>query len=192
MLLGRVRDSQPVDLRQPPIDLGIGTVWPLDAFYYANYDAELGLESEHRSLLTLKNRYSPQNEVRILVDTTRNAVLSVRTFQNGKLAVKTTFDDFLEVAGAWYAGRIETVDADGRRSSITTQKLMSLPAGQFEREWKQESAVRERTQLLREPLIRLADAKKALAAGKAGFDDQIAMLLHFQGATMGPRPWPPG
>ena len=41
-------------------------------------------------------------------------------------------------------------------------------------------AIREQAQLLREPLPRLADAKKALAAGKATFEDQILMLLHFQ------------
>ena len=37
-----------------------------------------------------------------------------------------------------------------------------------------------RAQLLREPLPKLVDAKKALAAGKAAFADQMVMLLHFQ------------
>ena len=40
--------------------------------------------------------------------------------------------------------------------------------------------MRDQAQLLREPLPTLADAKKALAAGKAAFEDQMVMLLHFQ------------
>ena len=41
-------------------------------------------------------------------------------------------------------------------------------------------AIRDQAQLLHEPLPKLADAKQALAVGKATFEDQIVMLLHFQ------------
>ena len=55
-----------------------------------------------------------------------------------------------------------------------------MAAGEFDRLWKQDLAIREQAQLLREPLPKLVDAKKALAAGKAAFEDQMVMLLHFQ------------
>ena len=130
--------------------------------------------------MVLKHPNLPQYEIRFLVDTARHVILKIENVDKGKVNSTTTFGDFVEVAGAWYAGRIESVDADGRRISVTTQKFTVLAAGQFDRLWKQDLALREQAQLLREPLPRLADAKKALAAGKAAFEDQMVMLLHFQ------------
>jgi tetratricopeptide (TPR) repeat protein len=107
-------------------------------------------------------------------------VLKIENVNNGKVVSAITYSDFVEVAGAWYAGRIDNFDADGRRASLATQKFNVLPGGEFDRQWKQRLALREQAQLLREPLPRLIDAKRALAAGKATFEDQIVMLLHFQ------------
>ncbi len=179
MLLGRVRASKAADLRQPPLDLGAGTMSPLD-LVYAGHSVQLNLEGEHQTCLVLKYRDSPQYEVRFLVDTARHVLLKTENADKGKVTSRTTFGDFVEIAGAWYAGRSESLDADGRRTSIVTQKFTVLPAGEFNRLWKQDLAIREQAQLLREPLPRLVDAKKALAAGKAAFEDQIVMLLHFQ------------
>ena len=107
-------------------------------------------------------------------------ILKTETTNQDKINGSTTFGNFTEVAGAWYAGRIETADADGRRTSTASQKFTSLAAGDFDRLWKQDLAVRDQTQLLREPLPKLIDAKRAQAAGKAAFEDHVVMLLHFQ------------
>ena len=148
------------------------------------------LEGEHQialgaqaSQLAAKRDSHPRRHdaARDFEDRERHTPLSLRERgAEGKVTSATTFGDFVEIAGAWYAGRIENIDADGRRTSTTTQKFTVLPAGEFDRLWKQDLAIREQAQLLREPLPRLIDAKKALAAGKAAFEDQIVMLLHFQ------------
>ncbi|MGA2032621.1 MAG: VIT domain-containing protein [Thermoguttaceae bacterium] len=190
MLLGRERASKPADLRQPPLDLGAGTTSPLD-LAYPGYSVELKPEGENRALLILKHPSSPRNEIRILVDTVRHVIVKIENIAlpspsgrgaggEGKVNSTTIFGDFVEVAGAWYAGRIENIGPDGHRNSTTTQKFTTLGAGQFDRQWKQDLAIRQQSQLLREPLPRLVDAKKALAAGKATFEDQMVMLLHFQ------------
>ncbi len=196
MLLGRVRTSRPADLRQPPLDLGTGTLSPLD-LAYVGYSVKQNLEGEHETMLVLKHPNLPRDEIRILVDTAMNVVLKTENIAlpspgsrlredgrgaggEGKVTSATTFSDFVQVAGTWYAGRIETTDGNGRRTSLVTQKFSTLAAGDFDRQWKQDLAIRERAQLLREPLPKLADAKQAVAGGKATFEDQIVMLLHFQ------------
>ena len=187
--------SRPTSASRPWI-LAPAPPSPLD-LSYAGYSVQLNLEGEHQSLLVLKHRNSPQYEIRFLVDTTRHVILKIENADKGKVISTTTFSDFVEIAGAWYAGRIESIGPDGRRNSTTTQKLTALndPAavGNALRgvsdgrhpspSWNATEGVpysRDRSQLLREPLPKLVDAKKALAAGKPAFEDQIVMLLHFQ------------
>jgi predicted Zn-dependent protease len=179
MLLGRVRASKPDDLRQPPLDVGAGSTSPLD-LGYQGYSVEIKREGDHRARLLLKHPTSPNYEVRLLIDTARRVLLKIENVNEGKVASTTTFGEFIEVLGAWYAGRIENFDAEGRRTTVITQKFSVLPGGEFGRQWKQELALRDHTQLLRDPLPRLIDAKKALASGKAALEDHVVMLLHFQ------------
>ncbi len=204
MLLGRVRASKPDDLRQPPVDVGMGTTSPLD-LSYQGYSVEKASAGENEVRLVLKHHGSPNNEIRILVDTARHVLVKIEHVNKGKVASSTVFGDFVEVAGTWYAGRIENTDADGRRTSLVTQKFSVLPAGEFDRHWKRQLAVRDQTQLLHDPLPRLIDAKKALASAEKGtvpisrngpegasqkwglspfppatFEDRMVMLLHFQ------------
>ena len=154
MLLGRVRASQPADLQQPPLDLGAGAASPLD-LAYVGYSVQLKLEGENRMLLMLTHPNLPHDEIRVLVDTARHVLLKIETITipspsgrwtggEAKLVSTTTFGDFVEIAGAWYAGRIENLDSDGHRTSITTQKFAALPAGEFDRLWKQDLAIRDR------------------------------------------------
>src|SRR5208282_3748810 len=156
-----------------------GSMSPLD-LSYVGYSVQMNLEGEHETMLVLKHPNSPKDEIRILVNTAMHLVLKIENVNEGKINSTMTFGDFVEIAGAWYAGRIENKDRDGHRTSITTQKFTLLPAGGFERQWKQDLAIRDQAQLLCEPLPKLVEAKKALAAGKATFEDQIVMLLHFQ------------
>ncbi len=178
-LLGRVRPAKPADLARPPLDLGVGVLTPLD-LGYANYSVQVKPAGQDRTLLVLKAPWSPNYEQRILVDTARHVVLKSENVVKGKVTYTTTFDNFVEVAGAWYAGRIEDTTAEDGRITLTTRKFIALAPGDFARQWKQELAVLDRVQLLREPLPTLAEAKKAAAAGKAGFEDQMILLLHFQ------------
>ena len=178
-LLGRVRTAKPADLAEPPLGLGVGVLAPLN-LSYPNYSVEVKPAGQDRTLLVLKAPWSPNDEQRILVDTARHVVLKTENAVRGKVTSTTTFDDFVEVAGAWYAGRIESMNAEGGRSGPITHKFIVLAPGDFARQWKQRLAVLDRVQLLREPLPTLAEAKKAAAAGKAGFEDQMVLLLHFQ------------
>ena len=185
LLLGAVRASRPGDLRRllvdsgdgPLLDLGDGAVQPLDQLYPRFL--QLKPQGAGRTLLVVGS-YPNSAEVRVLIDTRRRVVLRVEQWNAGKLVSATALGDFVQASGAWFAGRIEKTDAEGRRTSLATHKFTALAPGDLDRQWKDELADRDQTQFLREPLPTLAEAKRAAAAGKATVEDELALLMHFQ------------
>jgi tetratricopeptide (TPR) repeat protein len=182
-LLGCVRKSQSGDLDRLPPELA---TTPLDEAL-ANYAVQLQPQGGDRTLLLLTPPNDASHEVRVLVDTRRKVVLRTEYFEGGRLSCAVICEDFVEVGGAWRPTRTETTDERGRRTSLTRHKYTLLAAGRWEPLWGAELAVRPKAQLLGRPLPRLAEVKKALAAGKAGFEDQILMLLHFQASQQWDR-----
>ncbi|MHC4176708.1 MAG: VIT domain-containing protein, partial [Planctomycetota bacterium] len=176
--LGRLRKSTPLDLSKPPLGLPGHVLTPLDRTY-RNYTVELRPQADQRTLLVLKQRENPDSEVHILVDTARKVVLSIESRREGKVTSSTKFDQFVEIAGAWWGGRMQTLDQEGRRTSLLTQKFRLLATDAFDQQVKGQLAGRERVQFLREPRVELADAKRTFADGVATFDDRMTLLLHF-------------
>jgi Flp pilus assembly protein TadD len=181
-LLGRLRPAKPADLevRAMGLTLATGMIYRLD-LGYPESQVELKPQGENRVLLRMI-RYplsNPDAEADFLIDTARHVVVSAENRQEGRVMATTRYDDFVEVAGAWWPGRTETFDPKGRRTSLVTQKLSLLAAGELTAQIKRQLALRDRVQFLREPLPKLLDAKRALAAGKADFDDQIVLTDYF-------------
>ena len=115
----------------------------------------------------------------VLVDTRRHVLLSIEHRSEGKVTSAERYGDFVEAAGCWWAGRVENVNAEGKVTSRTIQKFADLKAAELDARIKRELAVKDAVQLLREPGVKLSDAKRAAAAGKATFDDQMTLLMHF-------------
>jgi tetratricopeptide (TPR) repeat protein len=180
-LLGRARTATPADLLRPPVDLGPGAELPLD-LVYRNFSVQVTPQSGGRKMLVLTAPFNAKYEIRMLIDAARSVVLRVESVVDGKVDAATTLDDFVQVVGAWYAGRIETTDSRGRRTSLVTRKITALGPGERDRQWNAEMAalaIPQQVQLLRQPLGKLSDARKAEAAGKATFEDEISLLLDF-------------
>ena len=177
--LGRLRAATPADLRKPPLDLGVFVLESIERTY-SRYRVELRPQGDDRVLLVLSHPSSRGYALHVLVDIARKVILWMENRQDGKLTSATRFGDFVEVAGAWFAGRIETFEAENRRTSAVTQKLEPLAPGQFDSLWKEQLAGREQVLFLHVPLAKLADAKQAIAAGKATFEDHLALMLHFE------------
>ena len=144
----------------------------------SDYSVELSPQGDGKTLLVLRAD-DPTYEIRILVDTTRHVVLSFETVREGKVIGATKYDEFVEVAGSWWAGRVETFDEKGRRIAVTTQRLAPQEPDAFAQQMKGHLAGRERVQFLQEPAVSVAEAKRATAAGKASFDDRMTLLGHF-------------
>ncbi|MDZ7618600.1 MAG: hypothetical protein U1E05_16470, partial [Patescibacteria group bacterium] len=176
--LGRVRGSSPADLARPPLDLSGPVLEPLDRSY-RNYAVELSRPAPERVLLVLKAPGDQDYEVRFLVDTARHVVLTMEARQEGKLANRTKYDEFVELLGTWWATRVETADGQGRRTSLVMQTFEPLDAKAAAREIDRALDGRDRVQLIKEPLPAVAEAKQAVADGKDAYSDRLALVLHF-------------
>jgi predicted Zn-dependent protease len=174
--LGRQRKSSPRDLSHPPLGLANHLVVSLERSY-PQHKVELQPQPDGQVLLVLVA--APRYETRVLIDRVRKVVLSIESRDDGNVTSTTRYDEFVEIAGAWWPGRTQTFDADGRRTSVTTDKFTTLAADVFAREIAVQLAGRDRVQFITDPLPHLVDARRDLAAGRADFDDHITLLLHF-------------
>jgi Flp pilus assembly protein TadD len=176
--LGRVRAAVPRDVQPPPLELGDYSLASLEQSF-AGYTPVLEPQGKDRTSLRLKHPSSTLYETRILIDTARHVVLSIENRYRNKVTDARKFDDFVEVAGSWWARRIEATDADGKRVSLTTQAIKTLTAAELDQQMHTALAGRPQIQFVHLPLPTVSAAKKAAALGKAGFDDEFVLLLHF-------------
>ncbi|MCE9526047.1 MAG: hypothetical protein K8R36_08335, partial [Planctomycetales bacterium] len=142
--------------------------YPLvEALRYAN-PAKVTLEhpAENQVLLILGNEFDEDEEselqTRFLIDTKRNVLLSVEERVGGKTTRTVKFADFVELAGRFWPQTQETLDADGKRISLTKNTVKVLSAEQFTGELKAQQTAREPSLTLHLPLPTHAEAKKAL------------------------------
>jgi tetratricopeptide (TPR) repeat protein len=176
--LGRVRAPGKDEARTVPLELPDLSLTPLEGSY-PGYSATVEPQGKDRAVLLLRYESSPGHETRLVVDVARNVLLLIEQRVNGKATATTIFDDFVEVAGCWWARKIEARDDKGRRLSLETLTVRGLSPKAVQEEVNKELATREAVQLVKEPLTRLDDAKRALKAGKAGFDHHLVLLRHF-------------
>jgi tetratricopeptide (TPR) repeat protein len=177
-LLGRTRGAEAADLENAPYDFAEFAFGSLEQ-RYATHAVELKAPAQDQALLILRHPDAPGNKIHVLVDTRRRVVLRVEHRHEGKVTSAQQFGDFVEIAGAWWAGRSESFDAENRRVGVTTTAFAAAPPDDFARRFQEELALKEKVQFLREPGRTLADAKRAAAEAKADFDDQMTLLLHF-------------
>ncbi len=174
--LGRTRAAVPADLRDPPLQVNDHSLTPLDETYrHMTASVE---KAGGKTVLVLK-QVSANYEMRFTIDPEKRVVTKVEQFQNGKPTAATTYSDFAEAGRSWWARTSESTDDHGRRTARTTQTVSALDAGPFADRVKQLLAGRDGVAFLRMPGPSVADAKKALAAGKAGFDDRFTLLSYY-------------
>ena len=176
--LGRIRASNAFDLQRPPLELGDDSMTGLHVAY-ANYTPTVEVIAKDRALLILKHKNDRYAEARYVIDTARHVILSAERRHRGKVQSTTKFDDFVEIAGTWWARKIETLDEAGKRTALETQTIADVPAGAFAERMKLELAAKEKVLFLKRPLPKISEAKLAVAAGKATFDDRALLVLHF-------------
>ncbi len=177
-LLGRARASAAAELREVPLieyDHSLSSLEQSYSFYVPTVEHP----EKDRAHLILKTKPDDHQEIRFLIDTRRHVLLHSEYRHAGKITSTMKFDDFVEIAGSWWARTIEAADDQGRRTALITLTINKLPAEAFAQRIKDELADRERVLFLRQPLPRLAEAKKAISGGKATFEDHFTLLLHF-------------
>jgi predicted Zn-dependent protease len=176
--LGRLRVAVPKDLGPEFLKLNDHSLTLLDTDY-AGYRATLEPQGPERTALVLRRPSSPAYDVRLVVDTERHVLVAIEERRQGKVTSATRFDDFIEVAGSWWARKIEVMDAKGRLVSRSTFTIQLVAADALTQQIRAELAGREQSLFIHQPLASIVAAKKALADGKATLDDHLSLLVHF-------------
>lgn len=172
--LGRVRASTHADLRDPPLQLNDFSLTPLDETY-AHMTAAVE-KTDDGAVLSVKQT-NADYEVRFHVDPRRRVVTRVEQRHDGKTTSVTTFTDFVEAAGSWWARASESVDGDGRRTARASQAVSASDAEKFAAGMKEMLAGRDGVLLLRSPAPTVAASRKS--GDKAGADEHFALLNHY-------------
>lgn len=174
--LGRTRRSLPYELTEFPLGLSDGS---LDSLLEANVTAKARVEAagEGRARLVISAESPFGHEYRYLVDTARKVVLKSETLASDKLVSTTTYEDFLEVAGSWWARRVIETDATGQVLRTRKYEIQSHAPDQFAQRMADERRAEATVQFLQLPFTPLKTARQRTADGAVGFDDRVAMIL---------------
>ncbi len=122
--LGRVRPAEAGDLNHPVMTDDQQMLLSEQAD--SSYSASVEEAGDGKSRLILK---SGSIEVRFLIDTVRHVVISIETRDNGKAIGSVKFDDFVEVAGGWWARKVENLDAKGKTTSRACDRPSRIVVG---------------------------------------------------------------
>ena len=178
LLLGRTRKSVDRDLATPPLELSDWSLSQLDEAY-RGYEAHVvKADAPDRAVLVLTIKNNSDFEQRFTIDTARHVLVKIETLDKGKVTSTTSFTDFVEIAGSWWARKVTTVDAKERKTGETTLDIKALAADKFSERIDAELAAKPRVQFVQLPLPKLKDARQRVADGSAGFDDRIVMMLY--------------
>ena len=184
--LGRLRKSEPRDLTQPPLNLAGNVMASLERSYWTyrpsikrSMSGRSTGENQTLATLILKHPTNKDFELHFTIDTGRDVLVKTENLQKGKVTSSSVLSEFVQVAGTWWATRIETFNKDGKRTSVTTQKFRNVRPDEFQRRTNLALTGRNKVRFLKMPLPELDEAKKARDDGKATFEDQIVLMLHF-------------
>ena len=93
----------------------------------------------------------------------------------------TTYSDFVQVGGTWWARGQVAADGSGHKLHHATLEIAALAEDAFDQRMQTELAAVPSVQFLRNPLPRFASgARQRAADGSADFTDRIVMLGHFK------------
>ncbi|MHB8861540.1 MAG: VIT domain-containing protein [Pirellulaceae bacterium] len=177
--LGRIRAATPHDLQHPPLDLSGYVLTSLERDYPV-YVPSVERQSDTVVALTLTHPILQDESVlRFVIDTEKAVLLSMEVRVNGEVTTSQQYGEFVEFAGAWWPTQIETLDSQGRRTQLVTQRFQLLGADAFAVRLNELQTGRDAVQFLHEPLADVSAAKKAIDDGHGTFEDQFVMLGHF-------------
>ncbi len=176
LLLGTSRASVAAELHSPPLGLDDYSLSTLSSAY-PSYDARLEPSGENQVQLILTLKDSTHVE-HFTIDTARHVLLKREWFYDGQSVNTTTYSDFVEVAGSWWAQTNVTTDGQGRPIAETKLKVQVLNKDKYAERMQAELAAKPSVQFVRLPFVSLRVARQKVADGSAGFEDRLALILY--------------
>jgi len=175
-LLGRHRSSAASELQSPPLGLADFSLSSLSQAYF-EYTARVEPDGDNRATLVLINK-NADSQLRFSIDTSRHVVLNRSRHDEGKLVDQTTYSDFVEAAGSWWATKVVTLDEQGRPTSETRLEIDVLTKEKYAERMSVELAAKPTVQFIHYPTIPLRVARQRVVDGSAAFDDRLTMILY--------------
>lgn len=175
-LLGRLRSSEKHELATPPLGLYDLSLSPLhESYRHLTARVEPAGEIFVKLILTDRGSTSIQH---FTIDTAKHVLVKHEAFDEGRITGTTTYSDFAEVAGTWWARRSIVTDAKGQRIGENTWTVRALPAEQYQQRIDTELSDLPRVQFIKLPAVSLKVARQKIADGSAEFDDLLRMVIH--------------
>jgi Flp pilus assembly protein TadD len=173
--IGRLRDAVPQDL-EPQLSLDDYSLQSLEEAYATGYAVSLE-DGKDTPRLVLKSQ-TPGNEIHIQIDRSRHVILSIETVYKDKVQAASRFSDFVEMAGCWWARKIEMFNEKGEKHSSMTLAVKEISAEEFAQRQADELKGRESVLFIKQ-FPKVSDAKRAAAENKATIEDQVTLLRYF-------------
>jgi Flp pilus assembly protein TadD len=175
--LGRVRDFAETD-KKDSIGIGASSFGEGLHVSYRGYDVKI-VNAPGVQQLFLTNKGTPKNQMRFSIDVEKHVIVKWESIADGKVTATTTRSDFVEIQGAWWPRKAETVDAKGRVVSRSTTVISEHSAEGFSKRHDEELAIREQVQFLKHPVPSIEDSETAVKDGSAGFAHRLALIVRF-------------
>jgi len=177
LLLGSVRPAVAYDFEMLPFSLDDSS---LTRLFESHRTASPTIESvgADKVVLTIRDADN-ESEYRYTIDTKRHVLLKYEYLHEGQLVVIVVHEDFVELAGQWWAQKTRWLDNHGEVTGEENLAVKLLPLAEFAKRAQAEMAELPATQLLRLPLPKLAEARQRVTDGGAKFEDHLVVLLHF-------------
>ena len=174
--LGRTRAAVELDVKTPPLALVDSSLTSLHETYEKwNAAIEPAGDNQVRLVLTMKDT---TNAIHFTIDMTRHVVLQHATFSDDKQTSAITFDDFVEIAGTWWARRIVQSNGQGQTISDTQLAIQAIAKDVYAQRLQQQLAEKPTVQFIHQPFTKVKVARQHVADGSATFDDRLTMILH--------------
>ena len=182
--LGWRRPAKAVEGTASPVSIG-GFLLSKIADSYREYELNFDFEGDGQSRQCVTARWSPpepglgnvETVVRVVVDTDRDVILEIEYEYGGKRSNRTVFSDFVKVRGAWWPGRSEVLDAEGRKNTETELTYRALDAEGIAKAAADAVAALDDTILFDRPIPAMDEARERAAAGRGDRGDHLALLL---------------
>ena len=174
--LGRSRASRRSELTAPPLSLNDFSLSPLQEMY-AGWNVVVEPVSDNQVRLVMSQQ-DTTNVANFTIDTFRHVLLKHEVLRDGKVTNTTLFEDFVELAGTWWAGRIILSNDQGQTVSDTQLELQSFTKAEYDVRLQLLLADKPQVQFVHGPFVSLQVARQKLADGTATFDDRLALILH--------------
>ena len=150
---------------------------------YPKYSATIDknkAKDENQPVFTL-TLTAPKNEgvhtVVFSIDSKRNVVLAKENTRDGETISRTTYLDYVQVAGSWWPQTIKTFDDEDQLSNEIKQTVKVLAEQAFADRYEALKPDEAVYQLLDFPMPTVSEARAAAAGATAGFDDYLVLIL---------------